>query len=374
VLVLWLHDGETLWAGDMNRIMGYGVLVIVFGGALGLVMPTPTPTPTPTPDPDAWTFCAAERSRCSFTGTQEVRYGANGTYTAPRTFTDGVDCTNAVFGDPLPGVNKHCDRRPVTTPPPDPTSPDPMGNNPPAGEPIPIAGKGYRQVLFDTFDTFNTAVWNDKLWYQTTNPAGTRYVKDGTLVLESRAVDNYFDVTVTTHNKRAFQHGYIECRSRFNGGPGATPACWTISQNWANGPSSCSNPSSLSAEIDIFEAQTSDSNYWSGNLHRHSGNHVLNCGTSSNVLGFADEPTGQVPDRWHTYAVEWTPTQVCWFFDNQARGCRATYDTFANNPQFILLWSAVLGSDGGWLADNYLGPTSPSVFKMETNWVRVWQK
>jgi hypothetical protein len=34
----------------------------------------------------------------------------------------------------------------------------------------------------------------------------------------------------------------------------------------------------------------------------------------------------------------------------------------------------VLGSDGGWLADNYLGPTSPSVFKMETNWVRVWQK
>lgn len=51
--------------------------------------------------------CAGENQRCSFSGTRKVYYGANGRY-AVRTFTNGVDCTNAVFGDPVPGVYKYC--------------------------------------------------------------------------------------------------------------------------------------------------------------------------------------------------------------------------------------------------------------------------
>jgi hypothetical protein len=86
--------------------------------------------PPPPPPPSDWTFCANEWERCSFTGTQEVRYGANGTFTAPRTFTDGVECTNAVFGDPLPGVLKHCERRAPSSPPP-PPPPPPPSNQPP---------------------------------------------------------------------------------------------------------------------------------------------------------------------------------------------------------------------------------------------------
>jgi Domain of unknown function (DUF1929)/Bacterial Ig domain len=85
--------------------------------------------PPPPPPPSDWTFCANEHERCNFTGTQEVRYGANGTFTAPRTFTDGVDCSNAVFGDPLPGVVKHCERRAPSSSPPPP--PPPPSNQPP---------------------------------------------------------------------------------------------------------------------------------------------------------------------------------------------------------------------------------------------------
>ena len=59
--------------------------------------------------PATWTWCANEYQRCAFTGTKEVRYGANATFTAPRTFADGVDCTNAIFGDPLVGTPKHCE-------------------------------------------------------------------------------------------------------------------------------------------------------------------------------------------------------------------------------------------------------------------------
>ena len=70
--------------------------------------------------PANWVLCANENETCAFTGTMEVRYGANGLY-AYHTTTDGIPCTNAVFGDPAPNLAKHCDAREIpVTPPPDP--------------------------------------------------------------------------------------------------------------------------------------------------------------------------------------------------------------------------------------------------------------
>lgn len=51
--------------------------------------------------------CAGEDQRCEFSGARTVYYGANGRYVA-RSFSNGVDCTNGVFGDPVPGVYKYC--------------------------------------------------------------------------------------------------------------------------------------------------------------------------------------------------------------------------------------------------------------------------
>ena len=61
---------------------------------------------TAAPDP-TWTTCASEGGYCSFSGTAPVRYGANGIWTT-RTYTNGVSCTNGVFGDPVPGTVKSC--------------------------------------------------------------------------------------------------------------------------------------------------------------------------------------------------------------------------------------------------------------------------
>jgi probable HAF family extracellular repeat protein len=78
---------------------------------------TPPPSPLPPPPPAEWTYCAAEDRLCSFTGTREVRYGANGTF-AHQTLTGPIQCSNAVFGDPLPGVDKACSySAAVSTPP-----------------------------------------------------------------------------------------------------------------------------------------------------------------------------------------------------------------------------------------------------------------
>jgi len=54
-----------------------------------------------------WVQCADENQYCSFSGTRTVQYGANGVYVY-RTITNGTTCSNAIFGDPIFGVAKHC--------------------------------------------------------------------------------------------------------------------------------------------------------------------------------------------------------------------------------------------------------------------------
>jgi surface antigen len=56
----------------------------------------------------AYTFCATENGRCSFSGTHDVAYGANGRYTYRFGVVNGIDCNNAAFGDPVPGAVKTC--------------------------------------------------------------------------------------------------------------------------------------------------------------------------------------------------------------------------------------------------------------------------
>ncbi|MDB5759583.1 MAG: hypothetical protein JWM30_2872 [Burkholderia sp.] len=85
--------------------------------ASGTVTSTPTATPTPTPAPapapapttttTTWVNCAGENGQCSFSGTRQVRYGANGSY-GYKSATGSISCSNDVFGDPIYGVVKTC--------------------------------------------------------------------------------------------------------------------------------------------------------------------------------------------------------------------------------------------------------------------------
>jgi len=58
-------------------------------------------------DESQWTKCAGEGQHCSFSGTKTVKYG-HGTDWSTKTKTNGVQCTNGVFGDPKPGQVKDC--------------------------------------------------------------------------------------------------------------------------------------------------------------------------------------------------------------------------------------------------------------------------
>ncbi len=108
------------------------------------ITPTPTRTPTPTPPTDgSWIFCANEGQTCSFTGTKQVRYGANGFYVY-KVFTTSVLCSNTVFGDPAPNQVKQChySSSTVSTPTPTPILPTPTRT--PTPSPVVGSGTGLR--------------------------------------------------------------------------------------------------------------------------------------------------------------------------------------------------------------------------------------
>ncbi len=56
---------------------------------------------------ETWTQCSAEYASCYFSGTRQIRYGANGVF-AYTIATGAVACANSVFGDPVYGVAKAC--------------------------------------------------------------------------------------------------------------------------------------------------------------------------------------------------------------------------------------------------------------------------
>ncbi|MCU0820712.1 MAG: hypothetical protein MUF11_15675 [Beijerinckiaceae bacterium] len=63
----------------------------------------------PPSQPIQWSRCAMENEPCFIPYGTTVAYGANGVWTRKRFSRPGsVDCSNRMFGDPLPGVVKSC--------------------------------------------------------------------------------------------------------------------------------------------------------------------------------------------------------------------------------------------------------------------------
>ncbi|MFS2022223.1 hypothetical protein [Massilia sp. CT11-137] len=93
---------KAVAAGEARPVVGQ----IDIGAYESLTAPTTTTT--------SWTACGNEGSTCSFSGTREVRFGANGVYTS-KMIAASTPCTTAVFGDPIRGVVKSCSYAGTTT-------------------------------------------------------------------------------------------------------------------------------------------------------------------------------------------------------------------------------------------------------------------
>jgi beta-glucanase (GH16 family) len=148
---------------------------------------------------------------------------------------------------------------------------------------------------------------------------------------------------------------------RWTAGPGSWPACWLLSQGWAN-TGNCSTPAS---EIDLMEGQGTEPNAFYGTVHRDSARacagHLQN-GNNWQPAAFA------LAGQWHTYATLWTASQVCWYIDDVQTHCAPTYADTANSPMFLLLQMWI----GGWTSGT--NSSTPDELRTEIDWVSVWQR
>jgi hypothetical protein len=105
-----------------------------------------------------WTACANEGATCTFSGTHEVRFGANGIYTS-KVITGSTPCTSAVFGDPIHGVAKTCSYSSATSVAIAVPATNASSWIPCAGEGATCVFSGNREVRYGTDTSFVTKTY-----------------------------------------------------------------------------------------------------------------------------------------------------------------------------------------------------------------------
>lgn len=235
---------------------------------------------------------------------------------------------------------------------------------PPAEEPKPIAGQGYREVFRDDFDTLDTQKWSLNMWYESGPRTGQIRTAGGVLELRAGASGPNVSICTDAHGGngagRSFLYGYFEMRAKWTWKtPGAWPALWLLSQKNRDGQNAASPPTSLASEFDIFEGYHQGLHSpFTGALHRNTSS--LN-GVPDQVKACFADPVQDYDTQWHTYAGLWTPDRISWFFDERELKRETPWDS--TDQQMFLIIDL-------WLTQQ---PPSGDAL-LQVDWVKGWQK
>ncbi len=199
------------------------------------------------------------------------------------------------------------------------------------------------------------------------------HIEDGMLhitAIKGDAGHAFTSARMTTKGKFYWKYGRFEARIKLPQGKGMWPAFWLMPEDskyggWAS-----------SGELDIMEmvggpvqGMDGDSVTW-GTIHYgdkwpknvHTGDHLIN-------------PSGKLSDDFHTYAVEWEPGTIRWYFDDKLYEEQQKWYTKAGpfpapfDQNFYIIFNLAVG--GAWP-----GPPGDSTHfpqDMVVDYVRVYQ-
>ena len=243
----------------------------------------------------------------------------------------------------------------------------------------------YLPGFVDEFDAPDASQPNDKVWSRTPrrNPTWARFhsdspltvfVQNGELVCRAMATPaslkaageekDFITGGVKTEGRYNFRYGRAEARIFTTPHSGNFPAFWMM-------PAKSKKGWPHEGEIDIWE-QINNENTAYHTLHSHWTFNLKhkNDPMSHYVTGGLDY------SRYHTFAVEWTPTTIVWSGDGKVTGTavKSTDSNALANGQwpytepFYLILNQSVG-DGSWAAK----PDMNFVYETRFDWVRVYQ-
>ena len=247
---------------------------------------------------------------------------------------------------------------PTTAPAPPATAAPPPPAPPTTVAPAPTSG--WRTVFADEFngggldnskwwvDNKAATNWGELSWYTPQDA----FVRDGSLVLRAQKRDfNGRQYTSANMGSNfSFRYGRVEARAKMPTGKGFWPAIWMLP---ANGAATGWLP-----EIDIYE---------SVDPGRYFANWHWNPGGGRQQLG--PLPVGTDTSQWHTYAVEWSPTQITWFLDGRQVAV-ATDGVWTTNQSNMYI-TLTLAVGGNWPGSP--DGTTPFPSEMQIDYIRVLQ-
>jgi beta-glucanase (GH16 family) len=238
---------------------------------------------------------------------------------------------------------------PVPTPQPPPSTPAPFGQDPSL----------FALAFHDEFDgtSLNTALWNDHIWWDRSDPDINYGVENGSLKIWPTA--SFVNRTIDTDGKYYQTYGYFEIEAKLPIGAGVWPAFWLY-----NHDDPFQNP-----EIDIMEAYSgggapsgwSDVNF-----------HPVAYGATAWIaegqeLGTEIIKTPDLSLGFHKYGLKWTETQLTYYFD----GVPVMILNEQMPYRMYLLVDLAFGNNSGLPSVSGTPQGKGNAFAI--NYVRAWQ-
>jgi len=220
----------------------------------------------------------------------------------------------------------------------------------------------YLLSFAEEFDRFNPRLWNDHIWYESSNPTRNYAVEDGLLKIwpQRDASGRFFNRTLDTDGKYQQTYGYFEMEAKLPRGRGVWPAFWLFA-----------HPGERRPEIDIMEAYPAGEGWGfvdkQGMYRPNVYGTTVWIGDGNSAGGPAMHETHvDLSAGFHKYAVKWEPHEISFYFDGKPM---KKLDVSMDEPMYIILdlW---FGSAAGTPDD-----TTPQgkANALEVNYVRAWK-
>jgi beta-glucanase (GH16 family) len=220
----------------------------------------------------------------------------------------------------------------------------------------------YVLTFADEFDSFNSKIWNDHVWYEKSNPTRNYTVENGMLKIwpQRDASGKFFNRTIDTDGKFEQRFGFFEIEAKLPRGKGTWPAFWLFA-----------HPDKRRPEIDVMEAYAGGEDPWgyvdADGVARPTSYGATVWFDEGVEAGKYQHQVGKdLSSKFHKYAVKWEPDRQTFYFDGKKVH---TVEANMTDRMYIMLdlW---FGSSSGDPDESTPQGKSNS---FEINYVRVWQ-